>query len=307
MQKFARKFSHRSPAFHACGNSTPDRISHYLIMRSKAVITDVPIDNFNYDEVLDKIDKIIKNNHKAYIVTVNPEMIINASRDERFFEILQNSTINTPDGVGILWAAYYLSLKKYKSAVGRFFQVFYSLLCIAFAPKKIRSILKERVTGTDLLPKIINRSQDKKWKIFLLGAKEGIAKHVAKKFTKIYPNSQFVGYFAGSPHRHDEKEICEQINQVEPDILFIAYGAPKQEFWIHRNLFKLESVKLAVGIGGAFDFYAGKQKRAPKLFRKIGLEWLWRLVCDPKRFVRIWNATARFVKLIMKNKQSNVK
>ena len=89
---------------------------------------------------------------------------------------------------------------------------------------------------------------------------------------------------------------------AKPDILFVAYGSPHQEFWIHRNLFKLNSVKVAIGVGGTFDFYAGKRKRAPKWMQKIGLEWLWRLTGEPKRLSRIWNATFVFARLVAKEK-----
>ena len=267
-------------------------------------ITGIPIHNLSYEDILEKIDKIVKNNHKAYFATVNPEMVIEAEQNEEFFQVLQKSEINTSDGIGILWAAYYLSNHKCKNKIGRFFQLIVSLMAILLTPNKIRSVIHERITGVDLFPKIVERSEKKGWKIFLLGAEEGISKRVAKKMSKIYPQAQFVGYYSGSPHRHDEEEICDYINKVNPDILFVAYGAPKQELWIHRNLFKLDSVKVTIGVGGAFDFHAGKVKRAPALMQKIGLEWLYRLIRAPKRFIRIWNATYKFVKLIYTEKNS---
>jgi len=273
-------------------------------MKDQIKITGIPIHNFDYEEILERIDKIVNNNHKAYIVTVNPEMVLETEQNEEFFQVFQRSEINTSDGIGILWAAYYLAKPKCKYKIGCFFQLFGSLASILFTPSRIRTIINERITGTDLLPKVVEQSDKKDWKIFLLGAKEGVAKRLANKFSKIYPQSQFVGCFAGSPHRHDEEDICDYINKVNPDILFVAYGAPKQELWIHRNLFKLESTKVAIGVGGAFDFHVGKIKRAPKLIQKIGLEWLYRLIREPKRFIRIWNATFKFVKLIYKEKNS---
>lgn len=271
-------------------------------MDTQIQIAGIPINNLSYEEILDKIDEIIKNNQKAYFVTVNPEMILRASEDRDFLEILKKSEINTSDGVGILWAAYFLSLPECKCKIGRFFQFKWSLLSILFAPKKIRSVISERITGTDLFPKIIDRSQKKEWKIFLLGAMEGVADNVINKFSKLYPKTHFAGCFAGSPDTDHENEICDRINKAKPDILFVAYGAPKQEFWIHRNLLKLDSVKVAIGVGGAFDFHSGKVKRAPRFLQKIGLEWLWRLLREPKRFNRIFNATFGFIKLIYKEK-----
>lgn len=271
-------------------------------MNKQIQIAGIPINNSSYEEILNEIDEIIKKNKKTYFVTVNPEMVLMASEDRDFFEILKKSEINTSDGIGILWAAYFLSLPKRECKIRRFLQFAWSLFSISFTPNSIRSVISERITGTDLFPKIIDRSQKKEWKIFLLGAEEGIAYKVIDKFSKLYPKAHFAGCFAGSPSVDDEKEIYDIINKAKPDILLVAYGAPKQEFWIHRNLSKLNSVKVAIGVGGTFDFHAGKAKRAPEFLRKIGLEWLWRLLREPKRFNRICNATFRFIRLIYKQK-----
>ena len=274
-------------------------------MKNQVDIAGVPINNLTYDGVLRHVDQFIKDDRKIYIVTANPEMILNASRDEFFLDILSEAALITPDGTGVLWAANYLSTPLPKRSISRYFQLYKSLFSILFYPKSIKNPLKERVTGSDLFKEIINKSQDKKWRIFLLGASNGVAKNVISKFSKIYPKAKFVGYFAGSPHKKDEDEICEQINKVKPNILFVAYGSPQQELWIHHNLFKLNTVNVAMGVGGTFDFYAGKLKRAPKWMQKIGLEWLWRLTYEPKRIGRIWNATMRFPKLIAKEKIKN--
>ena len=276
-------------------------------MNDRVQIAGIPINNLSYEEILGQINDLIIRNSQNYIVTVNPEMVLEANQNGDFFYILQKSAINTADGIGILWAAYFLSKPKYKSKILSFLQLFWSLILIFISPRTIKSVLRERITGTDLLPKVIDHSQNKGWTIFFLGADDGVAEAVINKFSKMYPNANFVGCFAGSPAKEDEQEICEKINLAKPDILFTAYGAPKQELWIHRNLQKLQSVKVAIGIGGAFDFHAGKIKRAPKLMQKVGLEWVWRLFRQPKRIRRIWNATYRFVKLIMKNKHSEVK
>lgn len=271
-------------------------------MKKNVEIVDVPIDNFTYEEVLERIDDFITKDRKVYIVTANPEMVVNASKDEEFFEVLKSAELVTPDGIGILWAANYFSKPLPKQKIRRYFQLYGSLFSILFSPRRLRYPLKERVTGADLFKKIIESSKEKDWRIFLLGASEGVAKKVVEKLSKSHTHARFVGCFAGSPEVSDEEDICERINQAKPDILFVAYGSPEQEFWIHRNLFKLDSVKVAIGVGGTFDFYAGKTKRAPKWMRKIGLEWLWRLMREPKRIFRIWNATYVFIKLVAKEK-----
>lgn len=265
-------------------------------------IIGVPIDSLTYEVFLNKVENFISSDRKTYIVTVNPEMILNASVNEEFYEVLQTSSLNTADGIGVLWAAYYLSLPFFKNSLKNYFQLFSSLAAIIFSPKKIKSVLNQRVTGSDLLPKLVEQSQNHKWKIYLLGASKGVAKQAKKKLLSLYPGALIVGSYEGSPDKNDEKEICDLINQASPDILFVAYGSPNQELWIHRNLFKLDSVKVAIGVGGAFDFYGGKIKRAPHLMQKIGLEWFWRLLREPSRIQRIWNATYRFVKFVFEEK-----
>ncbi|MBU1018200.1 WecB/TagA/CpsF family glycosyltransferase [Patescibacteria group bacterium] len=276
-------------------------------MTSKAHvhIAGIPINNVSYQEALRRIDDFVSAERKVYVVTVNPEMILNASEDDLFFELLNNAELTTPDGIGILWATHYLSKPLPKGKFSRYFQFYLSLLSILFAPKRIRNPLKERITGADLFREIVDRSQQKKWKIFLLGASKGVAEKAIKNLSKIYPDAHFVGSFAGSPDEGDEEGACDLINQAKPDLLFVAYGSPVQEFWIYRNLFKLNSVKVAMGVGGTFDFYADKVKRAPQWMQKVGLEWLWRLIREPKRFSRIWNATVKFVGLVRKEKMKN--
>lgn len=271
-------------------------------MKKKVHICDIPVNNLDYTEVIEHIKNFIEEKRKVYFVTVNPEMMMNASQDDEFCSALKNAEIITPDGIGILWASSYLKSPRKKTKISRFFQLIGSLLQILFKPKSVRSVLKQRITGVDLFKKIVNGSEDYGWRVFLLGASKGVADRVIKKFSKTHAKAKFVGCFAGTPREEDEEEICKTINEVKPDILFVAYGSPEQEFWIHRNLFKLNSVKVAIGVGGAFDFWSGKVKRAPNFLQRIGLEWLWRLTREPKRFIRIWNATVKFIRLIYREK-----
>lgn len=272
-------------------------------MRKRIQIAEVPIDNVTYEQVLHRIDDFVQNDRKVYLVTANPEIILNASQNEHFLPILKSSEINTADGVGVLWAASYLSSPLPKSSVLQYLQLLGSLAAILVMPGRKHSVLQERVTGSDLLKRIAETSQEKEWKLFLLGASPGVAKKTKEKFKKKFPKVKIVGTFEGTPQLEDEDLICEKINKAEPDILFVAYGSPAQECWIHRNLFKLPSVKVAIGVGGAFDFYGGNIKRAPKWLQKSGLEWLWRLGRQPKRFSRIWRATAVFVRLVFNEKR----
>ncbi|MBU0727681.1 WecB/TagA/CpsF family glycosyltransferase [Patescibacteria group bacterium] len=271
-------------------------------MSNRVEIAGIPFDPVTYGGVLTAIEVFVRGDKKVFITTPNPEMVLDANKNEKFLGTLNKSTMNIPDGIGILWASYYLDLPKSKN---KYLQLFSSLSKTLFSPKNIRKILPERVTGSDLLMKVVDKSQGEKWRIFLLGARVGVAKKAIEKLLKKCPNAIFAGSYSGSPKKEEENYICEMINSAKPDILFVAYGSPAQEMWIERNLEKLHSTKVAIGVGGAFDFAAGKIKRAPSFMQKIGLEWLWRLVREPRRIKRIWNATVVFTKLIFRLKNKN--
>ncbi|MBU0668026.1 WecB/TagA/CpsF family glycosyltransferase, partial [Patescibacteria group bacterium] len=130
-------------------------------------------------------------------------------------------------------------------------------------------------------------------RIFLLGAAPTVAAKAKVKLEKKY-NCTIVGTDDGAATPDNYYNLRELINSAEPDILFVAFGAPKQEIWLARNLAHLKSVKVAIGVGGAFDFVSGAVKRAPHIFQKLGLEWLWRLFLQPSRIRRIYRATIKF-------------
>lgn len=226
---------------------------------------------------------------QCYFTTPNPEITLKALKDKQYTQILNESKLNIPDGTGILWAATYLSGPRSATSF------VWTLIKAAIKPSSIKKILRERVTGTDLMEQICYQS-DKK--IFLLGGGEGVAEKAKAKF----PKANIVGTFSGSPRKSDTKTAVEKINNSQAEVLFIAFGAPNQEKWISENLSKMTSIKLAIGVGGAFNFHAGKLKRAPKWMQKLGLEWLFRLILQPKRIVRIYNAVIKFPLTVYKNR-----
>jgi len=273
-------------------------------MKEKVKIAGVGIDAVRYEDVLTAVEVFVNQDHKKHIiVTPNPEMIVHSQKDHAFQRVLNSASLAVPDGIGVLWAAYYLSLPKAKNRFLEALKVLGTLFQVLFKMKAIYKVLPSRVTGADLLFKIIEESQKKGWRIYLLGASPGVANIAVDSLLQKYPQAIFAGSFAGTPAKTHEDELCERINLAKPDILFVAYGSPAQEEWLHRNLHKLKPVKVAIGVGGAIDFAAGKAKRAPKLLRNLGLEWFWRLLTEPRRFKRIWNATFVFVKLIFRLKR----
>ncbi len=265
-------------------------------------ILDVKINRIATKEVLEKIKFFLLSDKQHYIVTLNPEMTIETRKNIKFKNIINEADLAIPDGIGILWALDFLE-KKNKS-LGKLLLFISTLLKLLFNSKHRRNILQYRTHGIDLIYKICGSEHIENKRIFLLGAGEGIAEKTAKVLSQKYDHLNIVGAEEGikmnqeSGIRNDD--LIQRINKAQPNIIFVAFGAPKQEIWIHENLKKMPSIKLAIGVGGSFDFISGKIKRTPLIFQRSGLEWLWRLVREPKRIKRIYNATARFGWMILR-------
>ncbi|MBU0598327.1 WecB/TagA/CpsF family glycosyltransferase [Patescibacteria group bacterium] len=239
-------------------------------------ILGVKIHNYTIDEVLEKIHEFFNSQNQHYIVTTNPEFIMAARHDDEFRHILNKADLSVADGVGIKYAARRLGQK-----------------------------LKQRITGVDLLWEICRIAEEENKSIFLLGSKRGIPEKAAENILSKYPKLKIVGAECGYRrwHRHiKEKKLVEMINRHQPDILFVAFGQVKQEKWIYHNLPKLPLVKLAMGVGGSFDYISGKVKRAPSWMRNLGLEWLYRLMRQPWRLPRIITAVVKFSCAVRKDK-----
>ncbi|MFH1012163.1 MAG: WecB/TagA/CpsF family glycosyltransferase [Candidatus Peregrinibacteria bacterium] len=264
-------------------------------------ILGVPFDAVTYEDALSRVEGFMEGEGQVYLTTPNPEMLVEASKNAQFLEVLQGSALAVADGTGILWAATYLEAPKAPWGL-RHLHLLWSLFRFALGAGYRRRALPTRVTGTDLMEKMVELSARRGWRIFLLGAREGVAAEAAIRLKAKYPSIRIVQAHAGHPSPEEEEAITSLINTTAPDLLFVAYGHPTQEFWIHRHLHRLRTVKVAMGVGGAFDFIAGQVKRAPGWMRRAGLEWLWRLFCEPRRFGRIWRATFVFIRLVMRKR-----
>ena len=234
----------------------------------KIEILGVKINNENSLQIIAEIISRIRQKQSTFVVTPNPEMLVLARKDMLFKGILNMADLAIPDGFGLILAAKYLRLP-----------------------------LAERVSGTDLIKKLIINYGDE-LKIFLLGAKEGIGEQAATRLKSLNQNVKIVEIVSGGKldvngQFKDEEIILESIRASGANLLLVALGQVKQEKWIYRNLEHLPGIT-AIGIGGALDFYAGRAKRAPKIFQRLGLEWLWRVLLEPKRIWRIINAVIVF-------------
>jgi len=240
-------------------------------MNEKVNILGVNVDNLTFSDTLEKTKELIDTSNIDMIFTPNPEIIMHAHKDEDFKNILNSASICTADGIGVVKAA-----------------------------KKIGTPLPERVAGFDLATSLIEYSAEMGKSIFLFGAAPNVADTAAKKLCEKHPNLKIAGTRNGYFKDDDTPEIVEQINNSNADILFVCLGAPKQEKWIYNNRDKL-NVKLALGLGGALDVFAGIAKRAPKIFIKLNLEWFYRLLKNPSRIGRFM-ALPKFIITVKKNK-----
>jgi N-acetylglucosaminyldiphosphoundecaprenol N-acetyl-beta-D-mannosaminyltransferase len=258
--------------------SSPKKDKNRFGSSTRISILDIPFDKFIHKEAFSLVKAHLKNpNTKAFfIATPNPEMLLEARKNEYFKKTLQSTDLNIADGSGILLAS-----------------------------KILGNPLPERVTGVDFMLSICRESVNMGAKIFLLGAQEGIAEKAKEKLEGQFPGISIVSTYSGSPDPINEQKICSLINESGADILFVAFGAPKQELWLARNLENLPKIKITMGVGGAFDFIAGVRKRAPVWMRKLWLEWLFRLIQEPKRLKRIFNATVKFPLVFLRNLYSN--
>lgn len=264
-------------------------------------ILNVRIDDITLKEATETIIQWAQDETQRYVTTPNPEIVLKAQKDPGFLKTLNRADLNIPDGTGILWAAKFLKItEKTTSKAVRVIKWLYSLMFTLIFPPYIRTVIRQRVTGADLMLNVCRHAPKGIVKIFLLGAEEGIADKVSTILTEKYHNIEIVGTHSGSAKIKDEQDIVEKIGNSRANLLFVAFGAPQQEIWIERNLRRMPHLKVAIGVGGTFDFIAGVRKRAPKWMQRLGLEWLYRVIQQPKRLLRIYNAIIKFPVAILK-------
>lgn len=234
----------------------------------------VKIDALKKTEILQKIGSDLRLDKSIFIVTPYSESIVAAQSDLEFRNILNSADIALPDGIGILWAAHYLKYGK----------MFRSLFSIFFNSKKIRDPIPEKISGSGFIWDLAKLAANSNCSVFLLGGFDDTPDIVARELKSKFPNIQIAGIYPGTPQ---EQRIVEKINTSAADFLFVAFGPVKQEKWIYESLPNLR-VKLAIGLGGAFDYIARKRPSAPRFWASRGLEWLWRLLTQPWRLYRIF-------------------
>ena len=231
-------------------------------MNNKAKILNCKIDLIDEQNALNEAKKALMENRNFHIITINPEMIMSSEKNPDFKELINNSDLNIPDGVGVKIAL------------------------------KIKSINQNQIRGVDFSRKLIELASKDNLRLGFLGAKEEVIQKAKENFLKKYPNLNFVytrnGYFK------NDDEIINEIVEKNPQILLVGLGSPKQEEIIVKLKNKLKSCVL-IGVGGSFDVFSGLTKEAPVIYRKMGIEWLYRTILQPERFKRIFPTLPLFL------------
>lgn len=240
-------------------------------------ILSVNVSTLDLEETIQLFQGWIKADLKKRVCVTPVNCILWAYEQERLRSLYNTSDMNLPDGVPLIWAS-----------------------------KLLKNPIKGRVTGLDLLPKFAEVGNKEKYKFFLLGAKQGVAGHLARHFSLLYPQLRIVGHysppFAETFSEEENAKMISMINDAKPHVLWVSLTAPKQDYWINEHFDKL-TVNIAIGVGGAFEVTAGLIKRAPRWMQKSGLEWLYRFVQEPRRlFTRYFMEAPRFIPLIFMQK-----
>lgn len=256
--------------------------------RNTFKILDIKVDSLDVAEAELRLAEMMEMEKPSIICTPNTEFVIKAQHDEEFKKILNTkSKLNLPDSYGLLWAARFLTLRVPKTPILREITIvlewIFSLILLPILSKKYHYPLKEKISGSDFIWDIAKFAAKNKYRVFLFGGAPVVAEQTALKLQTEVFDLRIAGIFHGDLSREDE--AIEAMKKSRADILLVCLGAPLQEKWLDTNLAKT-GCKIGVGLGGTFDFIAKIVPRAPRFMQKSGLEWLYRLAVEPKRFKR---------------------
>lgn len=218
-------------------------------------IMGVSFDSFTLSEAVARAEALMSERRAAYVVTPNPEIVMTCWENADAMEAVQHADLVLPDGVGVVYGARILGTP-----------------------------LKGKLPGIDFATELMRRMASNGGRVFLLGAKPGVAETAGERMQAQFPGLIICGTHDG--YFQDDAPVIEEINALQPDLLLVCLGAPKQELWMRRNGPALK-VGLMAGLGGSLDVFAGTAKRAPVFFQKLGLEWFYRLIKEPWRFKRM--------------------
>ena len=241
---------------------------------TKTQLFGIPFDDGSREEAVSAALSLIERKQTAVAVTPNPEIVMKAARDPELMEALVTADLVLPDGVGLVWASRIL---------GR------PLRC--------------RLPGIDLASALLAELAERSGSVFLLGAKPSVARLAGDRLLHQYPGLRIAGTHHGYFSPREEAALLEEIRGARPELLLVCLGSPRQELWMSRHRADLSGV-LMIGLGGALDVFSGRLHRAPRSWRRLGLEWLFRLLQEPRRIARVIRLPA-FLWAAMKEKGRN--
>lgn len=235
----------------------------------KINVMGVNFDNVTMEEAMDQARTILDKGETVYVVTPNSEIVYEAMHNEEMMALLNGAALVLPDGAGVVLGS-----------------------------KILGTPLKQKVAGVEFADHLMDVLIEKNQKLYLLGSKPGIAEMAAEKMLEKHPGLQICGMADG--YFKDENEVVAKVNAAGADVLFVCLGAPKQELFMKNHMDEL-NVKMMIGLGGSLDSFAGTVKRAPRWMIKINLEWLYRLLKEPKRLGRMMRLP-KFILAVMAKK-----
>ncbi|NLN17697.1 MAG: WecB/TagA/CpsF family glycosyltransferase [Firmicutes bacterium] len=246
--------------------------------RDTVDVLGVAVDRVTMLEAVERVESMMASSvcrqsgsEMHHVVTVNSEMVMMARERPDFAQILAQASLVVPDGIGVVWGA-----------------------------RLLGDYLPERVAGIDLMDQVLAACAKRGWRPFLLGAAPGVAEQAAAALQRRHAGLEIAGVHHGYFNHDEEATVLEQIESTSPDLLLVAMGAPRQEYWIARHRHRLP-VALAVGVGGSLDVWAGHVTRAPRWMREVGLEWAYRLLRQPRRILRM-AALPRFALTVLSHR-----
>lgn len=224
-----------------------------------------------FEQFVNILETKMDNEEKIFVITANPETLMIGADTPSFDEILKSDeTIIVPDGIGVVKAAHMLHIP-----------------------------VRERVTGVEIVQKLLELLNQKSRSLYLLGAKREVLEKLVQRIAEEYPNISLLGYQDG--YIKDKDAVFEQMAELKPDVVLVALGIPAQEQLIYKHYDKFDK-GIFVGVGGSFDVLSGTKKRAPQIFIKLNLEWLYRITKEPRRIKRFYVSNIKFISKIRKMK-----
>jgi N-acetylglucosaminyldiphosphoundecaprenol N-acetyl-beta-D-mannosaminyltransferase len=234
----------------------------------------IPISNVTMPEIVALIDNCIKAGEHIDYVDINASKVTSMRTDKTVYDNIFNANLIAADGQSVVWASYFLD-----------------------------SPLRERIAGVDLMQKLVELAYREKYTCYFLGAKESVVSSLMDLYTQKYGKEIIAGYRNGYFKSEDEREIVDQIIKSKANFLFVGITSPKKEIFLNAHKDALSSVNFTMGVGGSFDVISGFTKRAPLWMQKIGMEWFYRFLQEPRRmWKRYLLSNSQFIQLVMAEK-----